>query len=403
MKKNNSTLLFLLALIAFPVSAQENPTNSVGDKQQEERKERRAWEFGLGGTALKLTRFCVTNFDMNANKGYTIDASKKDALFGGELYVARELNPHFYIDLQGIVNYANDRIANNIKDDRWIASANLGLQYRLGEYFEAKYIDPFLRIGAGYMYKNFNVRYNGMEQLGNDDMNWDFTNIHNKDGDDKKHLIPIAAGAGVNMWLNDHWGIGMQADYLVMPHANVANSWQGAVRLIYRIGGKSKAHSPKVHYVERIVEKPTVIEKIIEKPTIVEKIVETPGVQIELFDLLEGVNFSFDRAEITHGSLPIIEKIAKIIKQEKHRKFLITGCTDARGSESYNRDLSRRRAAAVVSALAERGVPRDCIKSRGVGKSISYAPATATDNIRRGDRKIMIEVVSNMDYWNWIP
>lgn len=56
-----------------------------------------------------------------------------------------------------------------------------------------------------------------------------------------------------------------------------------------------------------------------------------------------------------------------------------------------------------MKALIQRGVPSKNLKARGVGKRISYIPADSSNNTRKGDRKIIIETITNMDYWNYIP
>ena len=43
------------------------------------------------------------------------------------------------------------------------------------------------------------------------------------------------------------------------------------------------------------------------------------------------------------------------------------------------------------------------VKWRGIGKKIAIAPASASDEVRRGDRKITVELITNMEYWNSIP
>lgn len=91
------------------------------------------------------------------------------------------------------------------------------------------------------------------------------------------------------------------------------------------------------------------------------------------------------------------------MKDNSSCKFLITGYADAKGSSEYNHRLSEKRAAVVVDALIKKGVPAAVLKSRGVGKKISYASETASDQVRRGDRKIIVEVITNTDYWNYIP
>lgn len=354
----------------------------------------KAWEIGIGANGLQMTRFNVIRFYTNESGGYSLDTSKKDLLFGGHLYLARELNSHFYLDLQGTLNYSSDPV-NNGKKSRWLSMAGAGLQWRLGEYFHSQYIDPFLRAGVNYMYKNFKIDYSGTEGINNDQMGWNFSNDYNKEGDDRHNLIPISLGAGVNMWLNDHAGIGLQADYLVMPYKNIANSWQGTIRFIWRIGGKSKQNKPTVQYVEKIV------EKVVEKPVAVEKIIESQTNM--LCDLFNTIYFEFDKADLTEQSSAVIDKIARIMQADTNRKYLITGCTDAKGSSLYNMKLSQKRAEVIVDALIKRGVPAENLKARGVGKKISYASQDTSDKIREGDRKIIVEIITNMDYWNHIP
>ena len=364
-------------------------------QQNENKKYKRAWEFGVGGSALHMTRMSVLDFtNKTANGGYGIDVNKRDILFGGNIYLARQLSRYFFLDLQGTVGYAQDPIRGG-KEDRFLYMGGLGLQWRLGEYFESKYIDPFFRVGGNYMYKTFNQFYNGTEQFNGTQMAWNFDLDHNKSGADLKQLFPVAFGTGVNMWMSDKVGIGLQADYLYMPHENVANIWQGTARLIFRFCGESKKPKPEYRTVEKIVERERIIEKIVPAP-----VVEMP--EANLCELFNYVYFEFDKSDITAESLPIVDQIADILKQDLTRKYLIIGYTDARGSERYNISLSERRAKALVDALLERGIPKDMLKSRGVGKKISYVAPGAPDNTRRGDRKVTIERVINMDYWEYL-
>lgn len=231
-------LIMLLALVigGGPYAFAQD---AVGQEREMEKESRKAWEFGAGVSGLQMSRFAVRNFSQNNHGGYVLQANKRDMLFGGQLYAARELNPYLSLDLQGEFGYTKDPVRDG-KESHWLGMAGVGLQWRFAEYFQSPYIDPFLRAGAGYMYKNFSIAYNGLETFMGEEMNWDFTNNYNKSGADKKHLVPISLGAGVNMWLNDRWGLGLQADYLLMPYKHVANVWQGNIRGMYRLRGKKK-------------------------------------------------------------------------------------------------------------------------------------------------------------------
>lgn len=393
MKIQYLIITLIIGSLTFCAKAQSFPADSITEKPV---KNKRAWEFGVGGSLLQMTRFNLIDFYVKEDGGYILNTNKKDVLFGGNLYVARELNRFFYLDFQGTIGYTRDRLKTG-KENRFLYMGGLGLQWRLGEYFNSKYIDPFFRVGGNYMYKEFDIVYNGTENVNGDDVKWILENNYNKDGKDKKHLTPISLGAGVNMWLNDRFGIGLQGDYLLMPHKNVANVWQGSVRLLWRFGGESKKNQPVIQYVE--------IEKIVEKPTVVEKIVEVkvPAATDVLCELFNNIYFEFDKSDLTPESSEVIDKIAEIMKQDTGKKYLITGFTDIKGSPSYNIGLSQRRAKKVVDALEERGVSKTILKSRGVGSRISYATEKVSDQIRMGDRKVTIEIITNQDYWDYMP
>lgn len=356
----------------------------------EEKKEKKAWEVGIGATVFQFSRVGFSDFN-RLDDGYAFDLTLNHTVWGGGIYAARELNKHFYLDFQGNVGMTNKSINGKHK---FLVMAGLGLQWRLGEYFKSSYVDPYLRAGINYMYKDFQIIYDGSEGLAPDEMQWVLNNYCNKEGRDRKHLMPISLGGGVNFWLNDRFGIGLQADYLLMPHKNVANSLQGSARLIWRIGGKSKKPTPTIQYVDKVVER--VVEKVVKVP--VEKVVTRT-----IKDLFDQIYFDFDSYEVTAASAPTLDKIAEVFKEDTTSRYLITGQTDSRGSYAYNSRLSEARAKAVVDELVKRGCPEDMMKWRGTGKKTSIVAPSSGDNARRGDRKETVERIDNMDYWNEIP
>lgn len=390
---NKYIIAFLCLFVGgiLPLTAQE-----ADNKEAESKKESKAWELGVGGSIFQFSRVQFNNFEHMKDRGYNFDLKLKHAVYGGNIYVARELNSHFYLDLQGTIGATSDR-ANGKDKTKMLYMVGPGLQWRLGEYFGSKYIDPYLRAGVSYMNKGFNMNYMGLEGLSDEEMSWILSNANNKEGRDKRHLMPVSLGGGINMWLNDHIGIGLQVDYLLMPYKNIANSLQGTARVIWRIGGKSKKAQPRVEYVnvERVVEK--TVEKIVEKP--VEKIVERVE-YTKLYELFNNIYFDFDKATLTQRSEKVMDEIAEILKLNESNNYLITGYTDSKGSPEYNLDLSNRRAAAVVKALVDRGVSSSILKSVGVGKKISHMKSNENEQVREGDRKVTIELINNGGYWD---
>lgn len=358
-------------------------------------KNEKAWEIGAGGAAWQFNRVSFSAFH-KIDGNYVFDMKNHHAVWGGQLYVARELTPHLYVDLQANLGAVKKSLRSKTG---LLGMAGIGLQWRLGDYFKSQYVDPYLRAGANYMYKGFDVHYAGDESIGDDQMHWIMSNNGNKDGRDMSNMFVASFGGGFNLWLNDRFGVGLQADYLLMPYRNVANSIQGSIRLMWRFGGKSKRPVPIVEYVERPVER--IVEKVVE----VEKIVEVPanvnpGVNSSVMLLAENIYFDFDKDVLTAESENVLDRIAHCLKTGGQAHYLITGYTDARGAERYNLDLSERRARRVAQGLIDRGVAPGMLKYRGVGKRIAAIPATGDDATRRGDRKITIELVTNMDYWN---
>ena len=390
-------IILFLFLFLLSVNAQQAMNDSLAVETDTliVEKEKKAWEIGIGGTVFQFSRVGFSNFSQLEN-GYTFDLDLNHAVWGGGIYAARELNKHFYLDLQGSFGVTNKSIDGK---NKWMAMAGVGLQWRLGEYFKSRYVDPYLRAGINYMYKDFQILYEGNEGLSPDEMSWILSNYGNKEGRDQKHLVPISLGGGINFWMNDRIGIGLQADYLLMPHKGVANSLQGAARLIWRIGGKTKKPKPIIRYVEKPVEK--IVEKVVEKEVVVEKPVETVVTQ-SLSELFDQIYFDFNSYEITPESEETLDKIAATFKQDTSRRYLITGQTDACGAEAFNRALSEARAGEVVKELEKRGVPSEMMKWRGIGKKIAIAPVSAPDNVRRGDRKITVELITNRGYWESI-
>lgn len=393
------SIIILLSLTFLFVHSPARAVDGQDSKAETKKERLRAWEIGAGATVFQFSRIDFSHFT-RAEDYYKFNLQLRHNVVGPNLYIAKEITPHLYLDLQGSIGFTQQFIEGREKL-RTLYMGGVGLQWRFGEYFGHGYIDPFVRVGANYLHKNFGMNYQGTEGDLPEEMTWLLENIYNKDGKDRDKMTPITFGIGMNAWLSDNFGIGLQGDYLLMPYKNIANSLQGTVRLLWRIGGKSKKSTPQVKYVEveRIVQSPPVtVEKIVEVPV---KITEEPSKT--LCELFNSIYFEFDKSDIREQSYVVLDKIAYILKSDLSKKYLIVGHTDSRGSDSYNIALSRRRSAAVVRALEERGVPMEMIKSRGVGKRISYAKPETSTEIREGDRKVTIEIIVNQEYWNYIP
>jgi len=114
------------------------------------------------------------------------------------------------------------------------------------------------------------------------------------------------------------------------------------------------------------------------------------GLVLTLGDVL----FDTGRSELNPGSSRKLDQLAQFLSEHKERRVQIDGFTDSVGTDSYNEELSRRRADAVKSALLVRGIDSSRISTQGYGKA--YPVANNTDS---GGRQLnrRVEVVIGGD------
>lgn len=85
--------------------------------------------------------------------------------------------------------------------------------------------------------------------------------------------------------------------------------------------------------------------------------------------LLADVTFEFNKAELRPSAYPVLDLWVKKLKDNPYMLAEIQGHTDAVGSESYNQQLSERRANAVVAYLISKGIEPHRLIARGYGES----------------------------------
>lgn len=398
----NIRFLTIIAFIGGIIQSATGQDAFVAEKQEGgwekmERKPKKAWEIGVGGTLVNWSRVSFTDFQ-STEDNYRYHLKSNHLMGGAHLYVARELNDWFYLDIQGTAGMAKNPFHGEKGERKWntFYMGGMGLQFRISPLFHSKFVEPYLRVGVNYLYKDFASSYRG--DFLNDptgEAHWVADDVWNPEGrsKDKNSFVPLSFGGGVNTWLCNSFGLGLQGEYLMPVQKNLPRFVQISARIMWRIGGKTKRQEPEIRYVEVPVEH--IVEKIIEKH------VETPDYEESaMCCLLEQIHFEFDRDVLTTDSEKILDQMAVLLKKNADSRFLILGCTDAKGSDQYNLNLSARRAKAVYDALVKRGVSPHILKWRGVGKRASLIPETGDNQVREGDRKVILERITNVDYWN---
>jgi outer membrane protein OmpA-like peptidoglycan-associated protein len=109
---------------------------------------------------------------------------------------------------------------------------------------------------------------------------------------------------------------------------------------------------------------------------------------------LGDVLFDTGRAELKPGASRNLDQLAQFLTEHPERRVQVDGFTDSVGSDSYNEELSQRRANAVREALIARGVGSSRIGTEGYGKA--YPVASNSDS---GGRQLnrRVEVVIGGD------
>ncbi len=86
-------------------------------------------------------------------------------------------------------------------------------------------------------------------------------------------------------------------------------------------------------------------------------------------DLLQGIEFDYDKDVIREVSYPKLNAAFDILQAHPSYNFYVEGHTDAAGPVAYNQDLSERRAASVVRYLVNKGIPSTQLYPVGKGES----------------------------------
>ncbi|RKG94071.1 OmpA family protein [Corallococcus terminator] len=106
------------------------------------------------------------------------------------------------------------------------------------------------------------------------------------------------------------------------------------------------------------------------------------------------VLFATNATDLLPAARDRLSDVATALKESKN-PLLIEGYTDSRGTDTYNEQLSERRAESVRDFLVNQGVPSDRINIRGMGENRPVA-SNATAEGRANNRRVEIVVERNV-------
>jgi outer membrane protein OmpA-like peptidoglycan-associated protein len=111
------------------------------------------------------------------------------------------------------------------------------------------------------------------------------------------------------------------------------------------------------------------------------------GLVLTLGDVL----FDTGKTELKPGATHKLDQLAQFLAEHADRRIQIDGFTDNVGTDSYNLDLSQRRADAVGSALQVRGIDNARIATQGYGKQYPVA-SNADSGGRQLNRRVEVTI-----------
>jgi len=107
---------------------------------------------------------------------------------------------------------------------------------------------------------------------------------------------------------------------------------------------------------------------------------------------LNNVFFEFDKADIRPETINEIDRLVEFLKEYPDMTIEIAGHSDNEGSDSYNLNLSTKRAKAVYNYLISKSIPKNRISYIGYGESKPIAD-NETEEGRSINRRVEFRIV----------
>lgn len=107
-----------------------------------------------------------------------------------------------------------------------------------------------------------------------------------------------------------------------------------------------------------------------------------------------GLMFGVDKEDLNTASQNSLRELAETLKKYEDTNILIEGHTDSSGEETYNMDLSERRAKSVRDFLVNEGVSRSRMTIEGYGELQPIA-SNDTPEGKQQNRRVEVAIYAN--------
>jgi outer membrane protein OmpA-like peptidoglycan-associated protein len=111
---------------------------------------------------------------------------------------------------------------------------------------------------------------------------------------------------------------------------------------------------------------------------------------------LENINFELNSADLMESSVPELERVVQLLKDNPEIYVEISAHTCDIGSTRFNEVLSDKRAKSVVFYLASKGIEHKRMTSKGYGEMFPLVPNTSEEN-RVLNRRVELKILDEND------
>jgi uncharacterized protein (TIGR03382 family) len=113
-------------------------------------------------------------------------------------------------------------------------------------------------------------------------------------------------------------------------------------------------------------------------------------------EILEKVFFQNNRAAIQRRSHPLLRDVAQVLVAHPEIEHVrVEGHSDDKGNDTYNLELSQRRAEEVVAFLVKQGVAKERLEAVGYGETKPLVPNDNNRN-RATNRRVEFNIIENV-------
>lgn len=136
----------------------------------------------------------------------------------------------------------------------------------------------------------------------------------------------------------------------------------------------------------------------------VEKIIDLKKVSVGQVIVLRNIFFDLNKYSLRPESQNELDRLTKLLTDNPTIRIEISGHTDTRGSDTYNKELSHNRAKSVVDYLIEKGIKKDRLEYMGYGEEKTIVSdseieklrsSTAKEDAHQKNRRTEFKILSN--------